>query len=1459
MKAARRHHRSTSTRTTRLTRRVRLLFVSALFLFSVLAALYFVQPPPAEAVSTSIVISQVYGGGGNSGAPYKNDFIELHNLGTTTINLSGWSVQYASTGSGSWSVTTLSGSLAPGRYYLVQEGSGGSNGVVLPAPSKSGTIAMSATDGKVALVNSTTPLTGICPSSASIVDFVGYGNGPASGDITDCSEGSPAPTLSNSTADIRKNGGNQDTDNNSADFTAATPFPRSGVFNASSSIAPDSASHSCQFFSLTAGPTLNWMHAIGSGTNRLLMVGISTYTTTADPAPRVLSVTYNGTPLTRVDDTLARDSGNQTQVEMFRLLESQMPATPGNYTITATLTIPGATSTYAVGGSVSFSGVDQTTPFNTGQTAPSTTFAKNTGTGTSPTVTVASGSNEYVMDTVSSVYTGTGGAALTANNPLQMEQWNGKNGDCFGTSVLDSIGAGSTRPGASPSVSMAWTLATSQPWAIGAVSIRPASTLVELASFEAAQTGSGVALQWRTGYEVNNLGFNLYRERNGKRVRVNPSIIAGSAFLVGPGTALNAGDSYSWFDPQGTSDAVYYLEDVDLNGTSKVSNPVAPSLSASSMKAGRSQALLLSELNAQAASTSTISKWQNGWPAITGPGRETLYHIDNKPGSDLQSLIAAHGAMKISVKREGWYRVTQADLAAAGFNENVDARLLQLYEGSVQVPILMKAATQQFSPGDSFEFYGMGLDTPTTDTNTYWLVIGNGKKSLRISAVSPASTSAKTDPPIALFPSSQPRNSVAQPQAVQLAATTVRTSTPQVNWQDWFVLPMIITPAKKADAVEPDRVTSPSFKKDESSIRGEMTESEVVKPEREVESTNNVAAPTATTPVKTSEPVKKSEDSTAPPRKTKKKARAKGARLKAASHSHAMLSQTASQSYPYTVELKERLIYISSLINGETENFYGKVIGASPVSQTLILENLGQSSTGTSQLEVALQGYTQVSHQVKVKVNGQEVGSLSFKGQEHAVTQLTVPSTALLEGENTIVLERAGGETDVSLVDYLRLTYDHSYQSDGNLLRFTADASARLDGFANSNIRVMDISDPLRIKEVASRIETSTNGYAATIQAPGEGEYIAFTDEGINHPAKIERDHPSNLKSSDNAADLVVITYGDFMGSVQPLVDLRRRQGMAVAVIDVQDVYDEFGYGAHGPNAIKDFLSWAKSHWQKSPKFVLLVGDASLDPRNYLGTGEADFVPTKLVDASSMETASDGWLADFNGDGIPEMAVGRLPVRTKAEADQVVAKITGYVPGNTQQQVLMVVDKNNAGDNFSFAQTGAELGTLLPPSIGMNTISRADNSDDSALHSQIVNAINQGPLMVNYVGHGSVEVWTGAPILITSDVNTLNNSNHLPVFVMMTCLNGYFPNPSRESLAEALLRDNANGAVAVWASSGMTEPNAQAQMNKQFYQSIFSADGATLGEAMQSAQENVGNEDVRRTWIFFGDPTMRIR
>ncbi|MBB1087891.1 lamin tail domain-containing protein [Lysobacter sp. SG-8] len=168
-----------------------------------------------------VVVSQVYGGGGNSGATWRNDFIELRNNGATPVDLSGWSVQYASSSGTNWQATSLVGSIAPGGYYLVQQAQGAGGSLDLPTPDAVGTLAMSSSNGKVALVSSGGALSGGCPlGEATVVDFVGFGS-------ANCFEGSAAtPALNNTSAALRNGDGSVDSDDNGSDFTRGNPDPR---------------------------------------------------------------------------------------------------------------------------------------------------------------------------------------------------------------------------------------------------------------------------------------------------------------------------------------------------------------------------------------------------------------------------------------------------------------------------------------------------------------------------------------------------------------------------------------------------------------------------------------------------------------------------------------------------------------------------------------------------------------------------------------------------------------------------------------------------------------------------------------------------------------------------------------------------------------------------------------------------------------------------------------------------------------------------------------------------------------------------------------------------------------------------------------------------------------------------------------------------------------------------------
>ena len=251
-------------------------------------------------------------------------------------------------------------------------------------------------------------------------------------------------------------------------------------------------------------------------------------------------------------------------------------------------------------------------------------------------------------------------------------------------------------------------------------------------------------------------------------------------------------------------------------------------------------------------------------------------------------------------------------------------------------------------------------------------------------------------------------------------------------------------------------------------------------------------------------------------------------------------------------------------------------------------------------------------------------------------------------------------------------------------------------------------------------------------------------------------------------------------------------------------------------------------------------------------------VPTREIDTASLKTASDDWFADFADTGVPAMAIGRLAARTSADADLMVSKIIGYAQGagsgSWRREILFVADSS---DDYNFQGEATSLSSLAPNSMAVATVVRGTASD-AATSSQIGSNIGSGALIVDYIGHGSTEVWAGN--LLTSDTAlTLSNGSMLPFFIDMTCLNALFQDLYTTSLGESLMLAPNGGAVGVWASLGLTDPALQAIMNRAMLQAMFGATTPTLGEAILQAKAATNDNDVRRTWILLGDPAIRIR
>ena len=850
------------------------------------------------------------------------------------------------------------------------------------------------------------------------------------------------------------------------------------------------------------------------------------------------------------------------------------------------------------------------------------------------------------------------------------------------------------------------------PWTIAGPS---GPTDVAMVNLKATRYDNRVLLEWQTGYEVRNLGFNIYREQKGGYTKINAEPVAGSALLFGPKVSLRAGFAYAWWDKEiadcgsknaDCENARYWIEDLDLSGHSSMHGPFAVERSTSGDAAsagGKETAPLLGAIGSGASRLGASAPVER-LAKILKP---------TAAGLAVQAGVASQQAVKLSVKHEGWYRVEQADLVAAGFPANADALNLQLFVDGQEIPILVTTPTNggigskpTSAPWDGIEFYGIGIDSPFTDSHVYWLVAGS-QNGLRINTV--------------------PSNGG--------------------------------TPAPAA--------------------------------------------------------------------------------------------------FPFAVERRDKIVYFPSLHNGGAEKFFGPLIyNAQPVDQSLNLQHI--ATTGLATLDVSLQGFTDSPHSVTVLLNGSELGAVQFTGLAKGTAQYSIPQTSFLEGSNQLQLISPAGFSDISMVEYVRMTYQHTNTADGNALRFpaTAGQQATIAGFTSAAVRVVDITDAASPQEITASVVQDGAEYSVTVTVPGAGArtLLAFAVDQKKAPASLVANQPSSWGSPKNGANYIAVTRKDLLDSFQLLIKQRKNQGLKVSLVDIEDVYDEFSFGNKTPQALKDFFAYTKSSWKIAPRFALLAGDATYDPKNYTGAGDNDVVPTKLVETAFSETATDDWLVDFNGDAVPDIAIGRLPTRTAQESAELAAKIVRYDGSGANRRVVMVADRN---DGYDFEAADTQLQSLLPAGLSITDIRRGQVGDPNA-RTQLLDALNLGAKLVNYYGHGSTLVWTNAPILTAADAASLANTDRLALFDAMTCFNGFFHDVSIDSLGEALLKA-PGGAIAVWASSGMTDPAGQVLMNQEAIRQLFSGAGLTIGEVTARAKAATSNADVRRTWILLGDPATKLK
>ncbi len=570
---------------------------------------------------------------------------------------------------------------------------------------------------------------------------------------------------------------------------------------------------------------------------------------------------------------------------------------------------------------------------------------------------------------------------------------------------------------------------------------------------------------------------------------------------------------------------------------------------------------------------------------------------------------------------------------------------------------------------------------------------------------------------------------------------------------------------------------------------------------------------------------------------------------------------------PYTLHSEYNSTYLTQAASAEP--WLGdRILAPGEISTAVAVPALaGGRATLVLQLWSASQSSSDPDHHLVVEFNGTAIGDLTWDGMGMQTFTVDVPQGVLVEGENQILLQApgdTGARAELTYLDWLELTYNRLLHAEEDRLSFSgAGSSYELSGFLGDDIELWDVTDPQQPSRLEGYIvaeDAGTYHLRFSESSADAKRYVAAAEQGFIRPT-ITTAFPPFEKPTDGA-DYIVIVPADLQSAVEPLLAHRRSQGLRTAVVTTQQIWDRFNQGVPSAEALTDFLRWAAAEWPApAPRYVLLAGDASYDPLNYLGDSSPNLIPTLFRNTLEMgEAASDNALADIDADGLPDFAIGRLPAQTPEDLEIMVSKILAYerdLPtGEWLQNMLFVADD----DDPFFHSFNEQMLATIPENYATTELVIGEGEEDT--RDEFLGALNDGQRLVSYMGHGAVNIWAQEEIFNNQDITELEQQGRLPFVVVWACLSGFFHHPQTESLGETLLLAANKGAVAALVPTGQTFATDQQVMAEALFdRHLFTT--PTVGDALLASfrelnPERPGQRDIINTFVLLGDPALPL-